>query len=405
MAPKHARDEQPRNTWPLNEAGSDPYASRRRVGPAAEQPDPAQHEAGSDGIEEPAVVSVSAATARTAPAAAGAPDPARSGLRAPYAGAAPPGSSVETMPDDGAPDDRLADPGEAATAWSDPGVATAGPPVADRTRRDERDSFERVGYGSVYQSRDPYADLDVGDTVLGGLHYAAVAPRKPVGDERWAASLRSFARAAVWCLPAAAVFLALSSVFGWPTATSEPQLVSPGTWVVVTALGLGLWLLGVTALAALVASSPVRPWGFVAVISSSLGVALLAPVVGVVGLARPAIARTASQVENDPNIAGIAARMQEQLLDHTVGRLLLVGGGVLVVLGAVAVVATILGSRVLMRHDGWLVLLGVMLAILAASLGWAFLFTLGAMVMLAGALGLAYTVSRIAPDGTPPPAY
>jgi hypothetical protein len=226
-----------------------------------------------------------------------------------------------------------------------------------------------------------------------------------VADDRWASSLRTFARAAVWCLPAAVLLLALSSVFGWPTDTSEPSLVSPGTWVVITALGFGLWLIGVAALAALIAPSPARPWGFVAVIASSLGVVLLTPVVGATGLARPAITRTASSIENDQNVAGAAARMQAGLLDHTAGRWLIVGGTVLLAIGAVAVVGAIHGSRVLSRPDGWLVLAGVGLALAAAMLGWTFLLTLGAMVMLAGALGLAYTVSRIAPDGTAPPAY
>src|SRR5690606_13024544 len=147
--------------------------------------------------------------------------------------------------------------------------------------------------------------------------------------ERWASALRSFARGAVWCLPVAALLLALSSVFGWPTETTEPALVSPGTWVVVTALGLGLWLVGVVALAALVAGTRVRPWGYVAVVASALGVALLAPVVGVVGLGRPAISRTAMTVQDDGRIVGVANEMQSRLLDHTVGRWLVVGGGVL----------------------------------------------------------------------------
>ena len=97
--------------------------------------------------------------------------------------------------------------------------------------------------------------------------------------------------------------------------------------------------------------------------------------------------------------------MHARLLDNTVGRWLVVGGGVLLIIGALAVAGAILGSRVLQRHDGWLVLIGLGIAVLAAYLSWGFLFVLAAMVILAGALGLAYTVSRIAPDGTAPPAY
>lgn len=280
--------------------------------------------------------------------------------------------------------------------------------VTERTQEDERALFERVGYGGLYRSGEapaaPASDVDFGDTVL-GLNYTAAAPRTSVAEDRWASALRSFARGAVWCLPAGALLLALSGVFGWPTETSEPALVSPGTWVVVTALGLGLWLVGVVALAALAAATRVRPWGYVAVVASALGVALLAPAVGIVGLARPAISRTASAIQGDERIGGIAGEMQTRLLDHTVGRWLVVGGGVLLALGALAVAGAILGSRVLQRHDGWLVLLGIGIAIVAAYLSWEFLFVLAAMVILAGALGLAYTVSRIAPDGTAPPAY
>lgn len=271
-------------------------------------------------------------------------------------------------------------------------TATAGP----RTAEDER--FERAGYGGLYRSGE------VPDPVL-GLSYATAAPRTMVVEEQWASALRSFARGAVWALPAGALLLALSNVFGWPTETTEPALVSPGTWVVVTAFGLGLWLVGVVALAALVAGTRVRPWGYVAVVASALGVALLAPVVGAVGLGRPAISRTATTIQDDARIVGIAGEMQSRLLDNTTGRWLTVGGGVLLAVGAFAVAGAILGSRVLQRHDGWLVLLGLAIAVVAAYLSWEFLFVLAAMVILAGALGLAYTVSRLAPDGTAPPAY
>lgn len=285
-------------------------------------------------------------------------------------------------------------------------VTSGGAPVADRAVEDERGMFERVGYGGLYRSGEVPTEAAPGydDTVL-GLNYSTAAPREPVVEERWASALRTFARWAVWCLPVGVLLLALSAVFGAPTASTEPALVSPGTWVVVTALGLGLWLVGVVALAALIAHTRVRPWGYVAVVASALGVALLAPVVGVAGLARPAISRTALTVQGDDRIAGVASEMQDRLLDNTVGRWLVVGGGVLLTIGALAVAGAILGSRVLQRHDGWLVLLGAGIAVAAAYLSWEFLFVLAAMVVLAGSLGLAYTVSRIAPDGTPPSAY
>ncbi len=242
---------------------------------------------------------------------------------------------------------------------------------------------------------DPFADTEFDDTVLGGLHYRTAAPRQPVGDIEWAGGLRRFARASVWCLPAAVLAIAVASVFGWPTPTSETSGASPGTWLVLNLFGLGLWLVGVIALAALAAATPLRPWGIVAVAATIGGTVLVAPVLGVLGLARPAVVRTAAVIGADP-----AGSLQAQFLDGTVGRWLVIVGFALLGLGAIAVAGTILGSRVLNRMDGWLVLGSIAVAALAAYLSWEFLLTLAAMVMLAATLGLAWTVSRLSPDGS-----
>jgi len=283
-----------------------------------------------------------------------------------------------------------------------------GPDGGGATAVTERAPDEaRAGDGGLYRSGEVPAveEARPGPSPVLGLDYTTVVPRSPVlPDERWAASLRSFARAAVWALPVAALLLALSAVFGWPTETTESIIVSPGTWVVVTSLGLGLWLIGVVGLAALSAYTRVRRWGYVAVAASALGVALLAPLVGAVGLARPAITRVVVAAD-DARIAEVGDDMHARLLDHAVGRGLLVSGGVLLAVGAFAVAGAILGSRALQRHDGWLVLLGLGIAVLAVFLSWEFLLVLAGMVILAGTLGLAYTVSRLTPDGNPPPAY
>jgi hypothetical protein len=245
----------------------------------------------------------------------------------------------------------------------------------------------------VIEVADPYGAY-VDDTVLGGLHYRAAAPRQPVGDIQWSRALRRFAQASIWCLPAAVLTLALASVWGWPTPTSETSGASPGTWLMMSLLGLGLWLAGVVALAALVAATGLRPWGIVAVLATIAGTVFVAPVLGVIGLARPAVLRTAEVIGADP-----AGSLQAQFLDGAVGRWLIVCGFALLGLGAIAVAGTILGSRVLNRIDGWLVLGAVTVAALAAYLSWEFLLTLAAMVMLAATLGLAWTVSRLSPDG------
>jgi hypothetical protein len=241
---------------------------------------------------------------------------------------------------------------------------------------------------------DPYADAEFDDTVLGGLHYRTAAPRQPVGDIEWAGALRRFARAAIWCLPAAVLAFALASVWGWPTPTAETSGASPGTWLVVSLFGLGLWLAGVVGLAALMAATALRTWGAVAVIATIAGTVLVAPVLGVLGLARPAVVRAADVIGAQP-----AGGLQSQFLDGTVGRWLVIVGFALLALGAIATAGAILGSRVLNRIDGWLVLGSIAVAVVAAYLSWEFLLTLAAMVMLAATLGLAWTVSRLSADG------
>jgi hypothetical protein len=241
---------------------------------------------------------------------------------------------------------------------------------------------------------DPYAEPEYDDTVLGGLHYRTAAPRQPVGDIEWAGALRRFARAMVWCLPAAVLALALASVWGWPTSTAEPSGASPGTWLVMTLLGLGLWLAGVIGLAALVASTALRMWGTVAALATIAGTVLAAPALGVIGLARPAVSRAAYEIGADP-----AGEIQGHLLDGSVGRWLVIGGFVLLAVGAIAAAGAILGSRVLSRIDGWLVVGAIAVAAIGAYLSWEFLLTLAAMVMLAATLGLAWTVSRLGAEG------
>ncbi len=383
MPPRHSRDQQPRENWPVNEP-------REPVGAAAA--DASGHPRRARRIIEEANSMAANADGggRTAVAT-----PAEGAVEAPAEPSEAPGRDSRTVSPTGDMDFATYVEESLKQRQSAPRHARA---------EEEQESFERVGLGTLYRSGELRTDDRYDDTVL-GLNYSTVTQRAPVGDERWAFALRRFARAAVWILPAGVVLLALSSLFGWPTETSEPALVSPGTWVVVTALGLGLWLLGLVALAALAAVSPVRPWAILAVAASTLGVALLGPVIGAVGFGRPAITRAALETPNDPAIAGAAGQMQQRLLDNTVGRSLVVAGGVLLGVGALAIVITILGSRVLQRHDGWLILAGVAIAAVGAYLSWEFLFVLAAMLILAGCRGLAYTVSRIAPDGTAPPAY
>jgi hypothetical protein len=228
----------------------------------------------------------------------------------------------------------------------------------------------------------------------GGIDFEWGVPRQPVWDARWAESLRRFGRAVVWALPLGVIGLILSTVWGWPTSTSEPSGASPGTWLAITALGLGLWLIGLTALSALLATSPGRIWSAVAVIASIAGTALLLPMVGVVGLARPAVSRGSELIGSDA-----AQSLQAQFVDGTVARWLTIGGAALLGVGALALAGAILAADVLNRLDGWFVLIGVGVAFAGAYLSWEFLLTVAGMAFLAAALGVAWNASRLTADG------
>ena len=75
------------------------------------------------------------------------------------------------------------------------------------------------------------------------------------------------------------------------------------------------------------------------------------------------------------------------------------GGLILLSVGWLAFGCAVLASGVLNRVDGYLVLCAVAIGVLAAYLSWQFLITVAAMVLLAAGLGLAWTASRLTPDG------
>jgi hypothetical protein len=227
-----------------------------------------------------------------------------------------------------------------------------------------------------------------------GLEFEWGVPREPLRDVHWAETLRRFGRAVVWVLPVGVIGLTLSTIWGWPTLTSEPSGASPGAWLAITALGFALWLIGLTGLSALLATSPGRIWSAVAVIASIAGATLLLPVIGVIGLARPAVGRTSALIGSDA-----AQSLQAQFLDGTVGRWLTICGAALLGVGGLALAGAILAADVLNRLDGWFVLIGVGVAFAGAYLSWEFLLTIAGMALLAAALGVAWNASRLTADG------
>lgn len=241
--------------------------------------------------------------------------------------------------------------------------------------------------GSDYESL-----VDIPDGA--GLDVNWGIAREPVHDARWAAGLRRYGRAIAWLLPVGVIALTLSVLWGWPTPSQEPSGASPGTWLAVTGAGFALWLIGLTAVAALLASTPGRIWSAVAVIASVAGAALMLPVVGVIGLARPAVSRTTGLIGADA-----AQSLQAQFLDGSVSRWLAIGGAALLAVGALALAGAILAADLLNRLDGWFVLIAVAVAITGAYLSWEFLLTVAGMVLLAASLGVAWNASRLTADG------
>jgi hypothetical protein len=231
----------------------------------------------------------------------------------------------------------------------------------------------------------PYRDLSLFD----GL---PVSHRQLVADRAlriWARALRRFARAAVWALPLGAIGVALGAAGGWPTPAA-PTSGNPGTWLILTIAGLTLVVIGVVGLASLMAPTAGGPWAAGAVVAMVAGSLLLAPVLGLVALVRPAGPRLAD---------GAAAHLEAQVMQAASARWLGVSGLALIAVAGLALGCGILATRVLNRGDGWLVLIAVALAVVSAYAGWQFLLVLSGMALLAAALGLAWTASRLTPDG------
>ena len=236
------------------------------------------------------------------------------------------------------------------------------------------------------------------EELLGGLGERPFDSPRPVTPEAaWGRSLRRFARTLVWTLPVAAICFALSGMWGWPTWTAEPAGESPGTWLVVTVFGLILGVVGVLAMTALLSSTPGRRWSLAALISAVTGTVLLAPILGVVGLARPSVTRVTDRLGPDA-----AADLERRFFDNAISRWLGVGGLVLLAVGWLAFGCAVLASGALNRVDGYLALCAVAIAVVGAYLSWQFLITVAAMVLLAAGLGLSWTASRLTPDGRTP---
>jgi len=220
------------------------------------------------------------------------------------------------------------------------------------------------------------------------------------GSRPTAYRLAALALGALWAVPAAAICFALGGLWGWPTPDEGPTGQSAGTWLVVTLLGLLFGLLGAVSLTALLAATTGRRWALIALLFVAAGTVFFAPVVGLVGLARPSVTSIAGQISRDA-----ATNLEAAFFDGSVGRWLGIGGLVLLAAGWLALGCAVIASGVLHRVDGWLVLVAVAVAVGAAYLSWQVVFVIGSMLLLAAGLGLAWSASRLTLDGRSPDDY
>jgi hypothetical protein len=198
---------------------------------------------------------------------------------------------------------------------------------------------------------------------------------------------RGFARAGVWAIPAAVVALGVTSFWGAPSPDHPPAGVSPGSWLVLTSMGLALGLLGAVSLTTLLLATPGRLWAFAGMLSTVAGTVLAAPALGVIALARPAVGRLGD---------GPRSAFEADLASGPVFRGLSVGGLVLLAIGWILIGYAVVGSRLLNRVDGYLVVAAVVLA--AAAIFARPLLTIASLSMLAAGLGIGWTANRAATD-------
>jgi hypothetical protein len=254
---------------------------------------------------------------------------------------------------------------------------------------DTADEFE----DAVGTAAGPDLDRDLGEPAEAAL---IDDDARRTLDAAWARTLR-FARSATWALPAGSFGFALVGVWGWPKPTAGPTGQSPGAWLVITLISLALTLVGGVALAGLLGATPGRYPATAALVAMLLGTVVFVPVLGLVGVARPAIASLPAQIR--PAVAG---NLDGRLLDGPVVRWLGTSGLVLLATGWFVMGCAVLVSGVLNRVDGALLMVGVAVAVTAGYLSWQFLLVIAAMIMVAGGLGLAWTAWRLAPDGQVP---
>ncbi len=229
-----------------------------------------------------------------------------------------------------------------------------------------------------------------------GAVAGATPSRAVTANLVWARTLRRFGRAAIWTLPAYAVVLAVigladvpdpdanfGAYAGYVTADSF-RFLTMGT---VAAFWLGL--LGFIALTGLLAGTRGRRTAIAGLLAGLSGTVLALPLIGLHGLAEPVIGRVYQRGDR----AGALA-LNADLYNATTDWITL-ASAVLGALGWLLLGLATLRAKHLNRADGYL--LGLAGLVLGAGSYVPLLRTIGALLFLAAALGLAFTANRLIP--------
>jgi hypothetical protein len=231
---------------------------------------------------------------------------------------------------------------------------------------------------------------------IGGLTFHVGGVRRVIGDPGWARVLRRFSRIAVWMLPFSAGCIALSGMWGWPKPVPSHSAWQ-ALWLVMNLVGLLLAIVGVIGLSALFAATTARRWAFTALVTMLGGSLFLAPVLGLIAVARPAVANVAGHIGADS-----AANLEDRFFRSPFGLWLAVAGLLLIGVGWISLGLAVLSCRVLNRTDGFLLMIAVALAVAGAYLSWQFLLVIGSLVALAAGMDLSWSAAQLRPDGSQP---
>lgn len=206
---------------------------------------------------------------------------------------------------------------------------------------------------------------------VGGFHllpfFEEGSEPQPASDASWAWTLRRFARGAVWILPGSALVYGLVTLVGdGPTPASADGRSFP---LVLWTIAIWLGLLGLMAVAGLLVTARSRGTATAGLLAALGGAMLMLPFAG---------------LPEGSTVYGGA------------GRTLALLGASLYTAGWLLAGWAVLHSGVFSYSDGWLLMFAApMLGIAGMFLG--LLQTLGAFLVLAAGLGIAWRAGRLVP--------